>query len=251
MSIRHVPRSLLTLGVMIPLTALYAAYVWFLAQRRRDDPRIEEAARSWAKKWFALSGTKLSVSGVEHVDPHRSYVVVSNHRSAFDIFAHFIVLPVPIRYLAKKELFRIPIFGSALRAIGIVEVDRAAGSSIHEHINQSAREAIGYGRSLIIYPEGTRPRDGVMRPFKKGAFTIACSMGLPLLPTAITGSREVWRPGTIQIRPGHVHVEIFPPIETDGISGGEIDALRDRVYGLIATYVAEHGSLERPQSSGG
>lgn len=237
MRIRGLARSILTISVMIPATAAYAALVWLLAVRRADDPRIESAAKSWAQQWFRLSGATLSVSGTENVDPSRSYVIVSNHQSAFDIFSHFIVFPLPIRYLAKKELFRIPIFGSALRAIGIVEVDRMAGGSVHAHINRSAKEAINLGRSLIVYPEGTRPRDGVMRPFKKGAFTIAASMGTPILPTAITGSRKVWRPTTRVIRPGHIHVEIYPPIETAGLTGKEIDELRDRVHSIISTKV--------------
>jgi len=218
---------------MLPATAVYAAVIWAIAARRADDPKIESALRSWARMWFTVSGASLRVTGKEHVDPARSYVIVSNHLSAFDIFSHFIALPVPIRYLAKKELFRIPIFGSALRAIGVVEVDRRAGGSVHADINRSAHLAVGYGRSLIIYPEGTRARDGVMRPFKKGAFTIASSMSLPVLPTAITGSREVWNPGGKIVRPGVVHVEIFPPIETAGMRGEQVDALRDRVHSLI------------------
>ena len=208
-----------------------------MAARRADDPKIERAVRSWGQMWFKVSGATLTVSGAEYLDPGRSYVIVSNHQSAFDIFSHFIVFPLPIRYLAKKELFRIPIFGNALRAIGVVEVDRQAGGSIHAHINRSASEAVALGRSLIIYPEGTRPRDGVLRPFKKGAFTIAASMELPIVPTAIRGSRDVWRPGAKLIRPGPIHVEIFPPIETAGIRGIGVNDLRTEVHRLIADNV--------------
>jgi 1-acyl-sn-glycerol-3-phosphate acyltransferase len=244
MSARHLPRSVLTFVVMIPATAYYATVVSLLALRRRDDPRIENVVRGWAAMWFRVSGASLTISGQEHVQNGRSYVVVSNHRSAFDIMAHFLAIPLPIRYLAKKELFRIPIFGQALRLIGIVEVDRQAGTSIHQHINKSAREAIRMGRSLIIYPEGTRPRDGEMRPFKKGAFTIASSMELPVLPTVITGSRSVWRPGGKMIHPGDIHVEIFPAIETNGLERQDVTELA----GLVHDQIAQAEAVRRLQS---
>lgn len=180
-----------------------------------------------------MVGVTLEVSGADLVDTGRSYVVVSNHLSAFDIMAHFAALPIPIRFLAKTELFRIPIFGSAMRSIGIVEVDRGAGRSIHDHINTTAKAAVSRGLSLIIYPEGTRPRDGVMRPFKKGAFTIAASMQLPVLPAAITGSRHIWRPAGLMLRPGVIEVTIMPAIETEGLGPADVDGLRGHVHGLI------------------
>ena len=179
----------------------------------------------------------LEVRGLEHVDTSRSYVVVSNHLSGFDIMAHFAALPIPIRFLAKTELFKIPIFGRAMRAIGIVEVNRGAGRSIHEHINTTATDAVAKGRSLIIYPEGTRPRDGVMQQFKKGAFTIATSMDLPVLPAAITGSREVWAPGSKILRPGTITVTIMPEIPTATMGPNDVENLRKQVHTQIKQVV--------------
>ena len=222
---------------MIPATAYYAGMVWLRASRNPDDPRVEPMIRKWSRQCLTVAGVRLEVHGAELVDPTRSYVVVSNHLSGMDIMAHFASVPVPIRFLAKTELFRIPIFGRAMRSIGIVEVDRGAGRSIHEHINTTAKAAVDRGLSLIIYPEGTRPRDGVMKPFKKGAFTIATSMQLPIVPTAIRGSRHVWKPGTAMIRSGHIEVTLMEPIETEGLGPTDVEGLRSKVHGMISGVV--------------
>jgi 1-acyl-sn-glycerol-3-phosphate acyltransferase len=207
---------------------------------RKDNPLIERVTDRWGRAWLWLGRVDIEVIGRDNITPGRSYVIVSNHQSAFDIMSHFIAMPVPIRYLAKQELFRIPILAMAMKAIGIVEVDRTAGKSVHEHINVSARQAIELGRSLIIYPEGTRPRDGHMRPFKKGAFTIAKSMELPIVPTAITGSYKAWRPASYFVRKGSIRVEIFPPIEMADVPRTEIDRVRDEVHALIAGVVEKY-----------
>ncbi len=174
------------------------------------------------------SGCPLEVQGAELVDPKRSYVVVANHLSVLDIMACFLAVPVPIRFLAKKELFRIPILAPAMRAIGIVEVDRSARSAIHEQVNRQARELVASGRSLIIYPEGTRSRDGELRPFKKGAFTMAVAGGIPVLPLTIAGTYRAWPPGRLLVTGGRtIKAVIDPPIETAGLRKRR----RDRAHG--------------------
>ncbi len=110
--------------------------------------------------------------------------------------ACLLAVPLPIRFLAKKELFRVPVLAQGMRMVGIIEVDREARGAVHSEVNRQSRELIEKGRSLIIYAEGTRPRNGVMKPFKKGAFTMAISSGLPVLPLSIHGSYEAWPPGT-------------------------------------------------------
>lgn len=237
-AIRNGLTTLLTFGVMVPGTMLYAAIIWLVATIRPDSPWVERLVRSWARSCLRVAGVRLEVTGLELVDTARSYVVVSNHLSRFDIMAHFAVLPIPIRFLAKTELFKIPFFGPAMRAIGIVEVNRAVGRSIHEHINTSARQTVAAGRSLIIYPEGTRSPDGVIQQFKKGGFTIATSMGLPVLPTAITGSREVWKPGSNVIRSGTIRVTIMEAIPTDVLTIADAESVRDSTHTLISGVVS-------------
>lgn len=194
---------------------------------------IDVTARCWARAWLTASGTKLVVTGREHVDPSRSYVVVANHLSILDIMACFVAVPFPIRFLAKKELFAIPLFASAMRAIGIVEVDRFARTAFHDQINHQTRDLVAKGRSVIIYPEGTRARSGALGPFKKGAFTMAVAGGLPVLPVTIEGSYEAWPPSTLWIRGGDVIVHIDPPVDTSALTQADAGRLRDEVHRMI------------------
>ena len=232
-ALRDALRTAYTFGVGFPVTMGYATLIWLIASFRPRSRRLDPLTRSWGRMCLRLAGSELEVSGLENLDVERSYVVISNHLSGFDIMAHFAALPIPIRFLAKTELFKIPMFGKAMRAIGIVEINRGAGRSIHDHINTTAKDAVAKGRSLIIYPEGTRPHDGQIQSFKKGAFTIATSMQLPVLPIATTGSYDVWRPGKWLIHAGPIHIKVMPAIETDSMEVTDADDLRQRVHAQI------------------
>jgi 1-acyl-sn-glycerol-3-phosphate acyltransferase len=197
--------------------------------------------RGWSRVWLTTSGTRLEVEGGDNIDPGRSYVVVANHLSALDIMACLLAVPLPIRFLAKKELFRVPVLAQGMRLVGIIEVDREARGAIHSEVNRQSRELIEKGRSLIIYAEGTRPRNGVMKQFKKGAFTMAISSGLPVLPLSLHGSYEAWPPGKPLIRGGLIRAVIDKPIETEGMSNADTGDLRDQVREIIAGRVEAMG----------
>jgi 1-acyl-sn-glycerol-3-phosphate acyltransferase len=126
-----------------------------------------------------------------------------------------------------------------MRAVGIIEVDRAARGAIHNSVNRQAKDLIAHSRSLIIYPEGTRPRDGVMKSFKKGAFTMAISSRLPVLPLTIHGTYEAAVPGKPWFRGGPVTAVVDAPIPTVDMTQADADALRDRVYEIIAKRVSD------------
>ncbi|HEX7100569.1 MAG TPA: lysophospholipid acyltransferase family protein [Acidimicrobiia bacterium] len=233
--LRDLLRSAVTSVGAVLMTIVCAIAAIVISRLSPRSHAIERVIHIWSWTWLRLSGTRLRVIGADNVDTSRSYVVVANHESTFDIMACFLALPVPIRFLAKKELFRIPLLAQAMKAIGIVEVDRQARIPIHDQLNVQAKELIAAGRSVIIYPEGTRTRTGVLGPFKKGAFTIALGMGLPILPVAIEGSFEAWRPGTFLIRGGEITVKIEPPIETDGLERADANILRDQAREVIAS----------------
>lgn len=234
-------RSLLTWLVGVIVTVVCAVIVILIALVNDTSPWIERVIRFWSRVWIFVSGTRLEIEGRGHVDPSQSYVVVSNHISTLDIMTCFLAVRIPIRYLAKKELFRVPLLAQGMRAVGIIEVDRAARGAIHNQVNRQARELIEKNRSLIIYPEGTRPRSGVMRPFKKGAFTMAIANQLPVLPVSIHGTHEAMPPGTPWVRGGPVNVIVDAPIPTAGLDSSDTTELRDRVYQLISKRVTEMG----------
>lgn len=234
-------RSLLTWGVGVVVTVVCAGIVIAIALIKDTSPWIEKVIRFWSRVWILVSGTDLVIEGQWNVDPDQSYVVVSNHLSTLDIMACFLAVRLPIRYLAKKELFRVPILAQGMRAVGIIEVDRTARSAVHTQVNKQAAELIAKGRSLIIYAEGTRPRNGVMKPFKKGAFTMAIASQLPILPVSIHGTYEAMPPGTPWVRGGKVQVIVDPPISTEGMDHSDTGELRDRVYELIAKRVTDMG----------
>ncbi len=234
-------RTIVTGGVGIVATLIGAFLVIVIALVKDTSPWIDRVIRGWSRAWIWASGTRLTIQGQEHIDPERSYVVVANHLSTLDIMACFLAVRLPIRYLAKKELFRIPVLAQGMRAVGIIEVDRQARSAVHQEVNRQAQELLEKKRSLIIFAEGTRPRDGSMKPFKKGAFTMAIAGGLPILPLSIHGTREAFPPGQIWVHGGPVTLIIDPPIETAGMTAADTTNLRDRTYEIISTRVREMG----------
>lgn len=238
-------RTIATSLVGVFATLVAAPLVMVIAVVNDTSPWIDKVIRAWSRLWLGVSGTKLTVVGAERIDPGRSYVVVANHLSTLDIMACFVAVPIPIRYLAKKELFRIPILAQGMRAVGIVEVDRSARSAIHAEVNRKSRAVVEKGRSLIIYPEGTRPRDGALDPFKKGAFTMAIASRLPVLPVTIHGTYEAWKPGTLWVRGGPVTIIIDEAIPTDDMTQSDSGPLTRKVYEIIANHVGEMGGSIR------
>lgn len=234
-------RSSLTWIVGVFVTVVGALSVLAIVLVNPTSPKIESVIHWWSRAWLRASGTELTVEGNDNIDPSESYVVVANHLSTLDIMVCFLAVPLPIRYLAKKELFRIPLLAQAMRAVGIIEVDRAARAAIHSSVNRQAKDLIEHKRSLIIYAEGTRPRDGVMKPFKKGAFTMAIASQLPVLPLSIHGTYEAAVPGKPWFRGGQVTAVIDPPIPTRGMTGADAEELRDQVRELIAKRVSDMG----------
>jgi 1-acyl-sn-glycerol-3-phosphate acyltransferase len=236
-----VPRTIITVVAGVTATIVAVASIAVMVVINDSSPLIEKIIRVWSRVWLAASGTKLEVEGAENIDPNRSYVVVANHLSTLDIMACLLAVPLPIRFLAKKELFRVPVLAQGMRMVGIIEVDRQGRGAVHSEVNRQSRELIDKGRSLIIYAEGTRPRNGVMKSFKKGAFTMAISSGLPVLPLSIHGSYEAWPPGRRLVRGGLITVVLDKPVETEGMSTSDTGDLRDQVREVIAGRVEALG----------
>jgi 1-acyl-sn-glycerol-3-phosphate acyltransferase len=172
------------------------------------------------------------------LDPKQPYVVMANHLSAVDIWAVFLSVPFPLRFIAKKQLGQIPLFGWAMRAGRFIFIDRQNAAAARRSIDEAAAR-IGKGCSVVIFPEGTRSRDGRLAPFKKGGFHLAINSGAQIVPVAIRGSREIMPRGSLLIRPGTVDIEIGEPIPTTGLGAGDREALLDQVHARIAAMLGE------------
>jgi 1-acyl-sn-glycerol-3-phosphate acyltransferase len=239
-------RTPFTYLVGLLVTGLAAIAVIGTSLVAPSSPLIDRFVAAWARTILWAGGVRLKVIGTENVDPSASYVVASNHQSTFDIMAHFMALPVPIRFLAKQELFGVPLLGWALKRLHMVPVDRSAGRPIYEEIEQNAAATITDGKSIIVYPEGTRTTTGDLLPFKKGAFFIAVRTGLPILPTTIAGSHEAWLPRAKVIRGGTITVVIGAPIPTGDLTVDDVPELQQTVRSTIEKTLIELQSL--PQS---
>jgi 1-acyl-sn-glycerol-3-phosphate acyltransferase len=171
--------------------------------------------------------------GLEHIDRTAPQVFIANHQSMADIWALLAVLPPSSRFVAKRELFRIPIFGWALAAAGFVPIERSKHSGALRSLDVAA-ERIRQGHSLVLFPEGTRTRDGRLRPFKKGAFHLALRAGVPVVPVAISGSFELLPPRTLRVHPGPVHVRFEPPLDVAPFQPTDHAGLLEAVRATIA-----------------
>ena len=175
-------------------TLLLGSYLIILLRFHPTTRQVTPIMRFWARLFLLVTGTRVEVEGLDKLDPDASYVFCGNHISNIDIPVMIGRLPVSVRFLAKEELFRVPVLGGAMRAIHMVETDREAGPMAHREINEQVGRVVAEGLSLVIYPEGTRSKDAEMMPFKKGAFRIAIDNGMPMVPVTIAGSERVWKP---------------------------------------------------------
>ena len=199
-----------------------------------DIPHL--VARLWGKIQLSTAGTKVRIQGLGNLDLRKSYILVSNHQSNFDIFALLGYLPIQFRWTAKAELFRLPFLGWAMYRIGYIPIERDSPKKAYRSMLQAA-EKVRKSVSIMIFPEGTRSPDGNLQPFKKGLFLIALKSQAPILPIAIRGTGKIMQKGDWRAHPGKVDIIITPPIETAGISPGREGELSDRVRSTLMKYL--------------
>ena len=191
-------------------------------------------ARVWAWIILHISGVSLQISGREKLEKKRSYIIISNHQSHFDGPALAISLGLQFRWIAKKELLKIPIFGHALKAMENIFIDRTnkeiAIQSISEGLNQLPK-----GVGVMVFAEGTRSEDGSIGKFKKGGFAAAIQTGFPILPVSISGSAQALPKGGIVFNPGTIAVKIGDPIETDEYTFEQLEELIEKTRTVIVS----------------
>jgi 1-acyl-sn-glycerol-3-phosphate acyltransferase len=196
----------------------------------------------WCRWILTLCGIHVDVCGLEHVDRTKSYVIISNHLSNFDIWATFAALPLKIRFVGKKELLRVPVFGQALALSDHIIIDRSNPEEAIERINAQAASRIHEGFCILFYAEGTRSPDGKVHPFKKGGVTLAMRTGLPIIPMSVSGTRKFLPKRSVIIRPsGRVKIVLDKPIDTKGYPPEQRDQLNDLVRSfVIKNYVEDY-----------
>lgn len=222
--------------VYVPLAAVatVTAAVLAILSSLTVSPRFANVwiGATWGRLLTALVPVRVEVSGRDCFDASRSYVVVANHQSQFDIPVIYGHSGLDLRWVAKAELRRVPFIASGCRAIGHVFVDRSDPDQARSAINQAVAK-LQPGTGLMFFPEGTRSRGDDLLAFKKGAFRVAIDRQLPVLPVTLTGTRNVLAPGSVRVRPGRVDLVFHPPIETAGLTPGDLGSLRRRAREVI------------------
>jgi 1-acyl-sn-glycerol-3-phosphate acyltransferase len=212
----------------------------------RTGDYVLALARLWSRVILGVPGVKLEVTMRARLDPARPYVFMANHASMVDIWAVFVTIPASFRFIAKKQLARIPLFGWAMSAGRFIFIDRQNPLAARRSMDEAARR-IRSGQSVVIFPEGTRTRTGRLLPFKKGGFHLAIDSGAAIVPVAIRGSHAAMPRGSALIHAGTVTVEVDEPVPTTGMTTADRDALIATVRGRIAAMLGE--SLDEPSAA--
>ena len=213
--------------------------LWGIVLRLFDPTgdKVLDLARAWSSWVTSFAGVKIVVENRATLEPAQPYVFMANHASSLDIWAAFVAVPRRLRMIAKKQLGRIPLFGWVMWAGRFIFIDRGNGVAARRSIDE-AGERIRKGDSVLIFPEGTRTRDGTLGAFKKGGFHLAVRAGVPIVPVALRGTRKLMPRGSYLLRSGTVTAIIGEPIPTQGLTDEERASLGDRVRRAVESMLA-------------
>ncbi len=202
----------------------------------------ERAPRWWARAVLAVSGITVVIHGAERAATGEPRIFACNHVSWYDVLVLVAYLP-RYSFVAKAELFRVPMFGAAARAIGTIPIDRENRAAAF-HAYEVAAARIHEGRSVVVFPEGTRGTTYALRPFKKGPFVLAIAAGVPIVPTLLHGTLEALPRGSLWLRPGRVDVHFLAPVDTAGLGYDARAALSARVHDRLAAELRDRYGVE-------
>ena len=194
----------------------------------------------WSQEGMRIAGITAKVSGLENVIRNGPQIIFSNHSSFADICLLAAHLPVQFRWLAKRELFKVPFIGWHLARSGHLMIDRGDRESAKRLLTRAA-EKVRAGVNVLVFPEGTRSLDGSLRPFKKGVFHLAIDAGVPVLPIRLLGAHRILPRGTGRIVPGEVEMRVGRPLDASGLTRADLDTLMDRVHSAMIGLGGETG----------
>jgi 1-acyl-sn-glycerol-3-phosphate acyltransferase len=223
------------IGILL-LTALLGPVVLIAGMLGVEEkPRgiYQRCMHAWCRAILRISGVKVELHNPDRMSETKGHVYIANHVSWYDIFALAAVIP-RYTWIAKAELRKLPMFGRAAEAAGIVFIDRDNKKAAFESYKLAADD-VKRGRSVIIHPEGTRGKDYHLRPFKKGPFVLAIASQSPVIPTLLHGTREVMPKGSFVVRGGTVHIHFLEPVPTQGYTYDDRTRLMELVWSRMAT----------------
>ena len=234
------------LCVLLAVTVTLAIVTIMLGLVDRHGKLVYRINQIWTWVILRLGRVALSVRGLENLEPNQQYVFMVNHQSNIDIPVLIqSLVRFQLRWIAKKELLRVPFFGWAMWATKHITVDRSDPLDARKSL-QRAKERLDAGISIVVFPEGTRSRDGRLLPFKKGGFLLAVDTRTKIVPVTIIGSASLLPAGAWKLRPGTIEVYVDSPIETDGYRVGKLRPLTDQVRRIIAARLDQRGG--RPEN---
>jgi len=222
--------GIFTIGVMV--TGFFSLYAVLLAFVSPGEGKIHRVARNWARTLLRLAAVRVHVIGGANVLHDKPQIFMANHQSDFDIFAVLGHIPGEFRWIAKEELFRVPIFGRAMRKAGYISIDRKNHEKAMTSLAEAARK-IQENRSLMSFPEGTRSNDGTIGPFKPGMFHLAMQAQVPIVPVTIIGANKIWSKQGLNIKRGDITLIIDKPIDVSPYTEERRNDLIEKVRNII------------------
>jgi 1-acyl-sn-glycerol-3-phosphate acyltransferase len=220
--------------IVLGLTVIIAA---LLGIEDKPDGIYDKVPRWWSSAVLWAVGVKVRVHGMENASSGEPHIFASNHVSWFDVPSLAKVLPRH-KFVTKAELFKVPIFGRAMRAAGMIEIQRENRKAAFGAYDVAA-ERIKSGKSVVVFPEGTRGHAYPLRPFKKGPFVLAIAAGVPIVPIIVHGTIEIMRRGSLWAHPGTVDIHLLEPVITTGVDYDHREALMQTVRTRMAEAMRE------------
>ena len=225
-------RSALLVVIAVIVTAFMSSCAFLFPLISPGENKVHKIANLWARMLLWLTNTRVDVIGKENVLMERPQIFMANHQSDFDILIVLAYIPGQFRWIAKKELFKIPVFGKAMRNAGYIEIDRQNHEKALKSLDEAAQK-IREGKSVVTFPEGTRSRDGKIRPFKQGMFHLAIQAGVPIVPISIIGAHEIMPKRTLKFKPGRITMVIDRPVDVSGYTLETRSELIEKIRHII------------------
>ncbi|PID71920.1 MAG: 1-acyl-sn-glycerol-3-phosphate acyltransferase [Desulfobulbus propionicus] len=226
-------RSLFALLIAFPLTITVSTLALLdLNFFRKSKEKALIFPQSWGRILCKIVGVRVTIEGLDNIEPDQTYIFVANHSSQFDIFSWQGYFPYNFRWIAKKELFTIPIFGQAMRKVGYIPIDRSKGRQALKSLDQAAKQ-IATGFSVLIFPEGTRTPNGKLQEFKTGAIMLAIKSGVPVVPIGFNGSYPVLPKGRSLPQPGTITIRVGKPEKTSHYKAKDKQALALSLHNAV------------------